>query len=388
MTNNTKKNLNKNKNNFNNVNTSSNETVLNRGSASSNETVLNRGSASSNRRNTSNLNFEIVNNINNKTNNKNILLNYYTRNTGQRRLKSNKINNSGNPLLDLYHNQINNSLQIKFIRTNRTYRLKELLTALYDYAKKKRYTKIKLENNATFTNKSNSECKFSAKILRTFQGKLSLYESQGYITNNAYKNDLNRYRTTIYNYKYSIAKYDLYYLFNAYITNTSNLDILNKYFMPRNNRTSSNNINSELFGTFLLNFLINNNCKDMRIIFIKLDQISALIYRDIEYFFKKIPKNYISNDNSNKIIRLINNIVEYYNINVSNTTNLSLGNILNTLFNQDFKQSLNVNNSQRFEKFENFLKCDESTIQFIISFRLYNYILGERSLIREINYSG
>lgn len=288
---------------------------------------------------------------------RNIQLLPYHHMSGQQRMRSNKTNRRHQPLINLYPNSTNRSLTLKFIRTHEDYRLKNLLNSLYEYAKRKNYNVIKLENNAVFTNTRNTSCTYSAKIYRVFQNKPSLYESQLYFPNMSNRENLNRYKNYIYNYPLSIARNDLPIIATHFGILGRNIPSFTALFES----LGSSNLPDIRFGTFLLS-LQETNCRLMNEIFVRLDYLSAQIDTILHNYFK----TKLSQPTGQKIIEYI---INHENID-------EIKGILALL--------IHKNGTPNQIKIENFLRLQNETIQFMISFRLYNYILSQKYLYRRI----
>ena len=71
--------------------------------------------------------------------------------------------------------------KLSFIRSTNTHKFKDLMKAFLCQAKKKGYTKVKLEDDALFTKEVDGEdCTYRALFYRLFEGKNSLYIDQGF----------------------------------------------------------------------------------------------------------------------------------------------------------------------------------------------------------------
>lgn len=72
------------------------------------------------------------------------------------------------------------TLQLSFIRSTKEFPFADLMKQFLCYAAEQGYTKVKLEDDAMFTNDADVTCVYRALIYRLFQGKDSLYVGKGF----------------------------------------------------------------------------------------------------------------------------------------------------------------------------------------------------------------
>jgi hypothetical protein len=195
---------------------------------------------------------------------------------------------NGEPVIEIYSE--NDILFLGFIRTTNDLRLKDIMKQLFCYAKLNRYTKIKLEDDAFFTEKTNKNCHYRALIYRAFLNKPSIYLDFGF------KSEINvtELRSYIYNYKIKEAKEEL-------IPFIGKLQLREQKKFKSIIEAKDKNIN-DLFGEYLVKL---EHCEDMKFMINKLLELSS-----------KIEKDKISNS-------FLNRLYEYYKLHQSLVINVS-----------------------------------------------------------------
>ena len=164
------------------------------------------------------------------------------------------------------------TLSLKFIRSQPGYEFKNLLRGLNNYAKTRKFSNIELENDAFFTNKEDSSCKYRALIYRVFKdNKDSIYVAQGFLP----KKNISQDKQILYEFTIGQAKQLVINLFD------------NKYKEFKKAILDINDSqDTKRFGEWLTNL----DCTKMAEFFNRLESLAA------DYINKKIDTSIISDE--------------------------------------------------------------------------------------------
>jgi hypothetical protein len=169
----------------------------------------------------------------------------------------------GNSVVEVYED--GDSLVLGFIRTTGKYKLDDLMKQFLCYAKERGKAKVKLEDDAIFSDRNNSSCQYRALIYRVFLNKPGIYDKYGFKP----EKDVTEFRSTIYNYKIKEAREELVPLANL-ISFKNDSDKFKSL-------VEAEGIDGEkLFGEYIITL----KCADMRFMINKLGDLSGKIERE------------------------------------------------------------------------------------------------------------
>jgi hypothetical protein len=195
---------------------------------------------------------------------------------------------------------------LKFIRSAPGYEFKNLLKGLNNYTRSHGRSKITLENDALFSSKTNSDCRYNALYYRIFKdNKDSIYVAQGFLPQINISED----KRIVYNFTVGDAK--------KLVENINTEKNYTKRFKPLKDaiQTIPDDNNKARFGEWLTNL----DCKTMASFFILLQALAS------DFSTKKIDVSTIPDSSSQTFLQALRRYQKAHNTLVRTVPNRNGG---------------------------------------------------------------
>ena len=187
------------------------------------------------------------------------------------------------PVVETYQ-EGNDTLVLSFVRATPELRLNELMPQFLCYAAKQPHiTKVKLEDDALFTDRYDASCQYRALLFRALIGKPSIYSTYKFTPNSNVSNEL----IIISNYTIEQARAELLPLKDAVREDGGNRELFEKLVKAEGED------GEDLFGKYVVGL----PCNDMSRLINILNELSRKIERERIHndFLESLRRYYIAN---------------------------------------------------------------------------------------------